>query len=78
MITFFHRHISRSLFVNVKKPKPVDNQTILIYVCGGIRPNEVKLIQDIVKQKSMSHNVLVASSHFLSTYDTLDYIFMKH
>lgn len=71
-------NVSPSLFVNVRKPKPVDNPTIMIYVCGGLRPNEVKLVQDILNEKSLSHKIVIASSHFLSSYDTLDYIFRKH
>ncbi|EFX74459.1 hypothetical protein DAPPUDRAFT_307302 [Daphnia pulex] len=67
-----------SLFVNVRKPKPVDNPTIILYVCGGIRPDEVKLIRDLFRQKSTTHKVLIASSHFLSAYDSLQYVFKKN
>lgn len=67
-----------SLFVNVRKPKPVDNPTIILYVSGGIRPDEVKLIRDLFRQKSTTHKVLIASSHFLSAYDSLQYVFKKN
>nr|CAH0110281.1 unnamed protein product [Daphnia galeata] len=67
-----------SLFVNVRKPKPVDNPTIILYVCGGIRPDEVKLIRDLFRQKSPSHKVLIASSNFISAHDSLQYVFKKN
>ena len=67
-----------SLFVNVRKPRPSDNPIIILYVCGGIRPDEVKLVRDLCRQKSPSHKVLVASSHFISAQDTLHYIFKKN
>lgn len=67
-----------SLFVNVRKPKPTDNPTVLFYVCGGIRPDEVKLIRDLFRQKSPSHKVIVASSHFISANDTLHFLLKKN
>ncbi|XP_057371018.1 sec1 family domain-containing protein 2-like isoform X1 [Daphnia carinata] len=66
-----------SLFVNVRKPKPVDNPIVILYVCGGIRPDEVKLIRDLFRQKSPSHKVLIVSSHFISAHDTIHHIVKK-
>lgn len=66
-----------SLFVNVRKPKPTD-PLVIVYVCGGIRPEEVKLLRDLFREKSPSHSVVIGSSHFVSVYDALDYIFKRN
>lgn len=63
-----------SLFVNVRKPKASDNAVMLFYVCGGIRPDEMKLIRDAVEMKSPSHRVIVGSSHFIAAHDMLHYV----
>lgn len=67
-----------SLFVNVRKPRPTDNPTILFYVCGGIRSDEVKLIRNLVRQKSPTHKVLIASSHIIAAHDALRYVIRKN
>ena len=66
-----------SLFVNVRKPRPSDNNIILFYVVGGIRPDEVQLIRRLFRQKSPSHSVLIGSSHFVSTHDTIQQYLLK-
>ena len=66
-----------SLFVNVRKPRPSDNPVILFYVCGGIRPDEFKLIRDLFRTKAPSHDVIVGSSHLISAHDMLYYALKK-
>lgn len=66
-----------SLFVNVRKPKPSDNPIVFLYVVGGIRPDEVKLIRQLFRLKSPSHSVLIGSSHFVSAHDIAQQFLLK-
>jgi len=66
-----------SLFVNVRKPRPSDNPAVLIYVCGGIRPDEVGSVRNFFATKGGQFDVLVASSHLISARDSLHFLLKK-
>lgn len=64
--------------MNVRKPKPIDNPVVLLFVCGGIRADEVKMIEDIFHDKSPSHRLIIGSSQLISAADVLPYALKRN
>lgn len=56
---------------------PADNQWILIYIVGGITPEESKKVQEVISTYKTSCSIMLAGSRLLNPLDIVNEVLLK-
>ncbi len=62
--------------VNVNRVHPRENPVVWLYVVGGVTPDEVKAVRDLIKSRSAECKIVVGGTKLLSPMEMMNSLFV--